>query len=121
MHGSCNRKSALNVFRQPKQGTTDAPLSSYTQFRNKAAIRCAEFDGTSTSGAKRPFGEPTITLEAKAWLTSLSCRKAKELGYPHELWTTRLLARHAREHGPAEGHPCLAAGLRHRACASAGH
>ena len=110
------------------------------------------------SGAKRPFGEPTITLEAKAWLTSLPCRKAKELGYPHELWTTRLLARHAREHGPAEGHPCLAntkmavarvaapdwscagsrggganprhrasgcrrhtAGLRHRACASAGH
>jgi hypothetical protein len=30
------------------------------------------------------------------------------LGYPHKLWTTRLLARHAREHGPAEGHPCLA-------------
>ena len=39
---------------------------------------------------------------------SLACRKAKELGYPHELWTTRLLARHAREHGPAEGHACLA-------------
>ena len=35
------------------------------------------------------------------------CRKAKELGYPHELSTTRLLARHAREHGPAEGHLCL--------------
>src|SRR3984885_8339237 len=51
--------------------------------------------------------EPTITAEAKAWLTSLACRKAKELGYPHELWTTRLLARHAREHGPAEGHACL--------------
>src|ERR1700704_2832105 len=113
---------------------------------------------TISFGAKRPFGEPTITLEAKAWLTSLSRRKAKELGYPHELWTTRLLARLAREHGPAEGHPCLAntkmavarvaapdwscagsrggganprhrasgcrrhtAGLRHRACASAGH
>jgi hypothetical protein len=29
---------------------------------------------------------------------SLACRKAKDLGYPHELWTTRLLARHAREH-----------------------
>ena len=56
----------------------------------------------------RPGREPSITLEAKAWLTSLSCRKAKELGYPHELWTTRLLARHAREHGPAEEHPCLA-------------
>jgi len=29
-------------------------------------------------------------------LVDLACRKAKELGYPHELWTTRLLARHAR-------------------------
>jgi transposase len=56
----------------------------------------------------RPGREPTITIEAKAWLTSLACRKAKELAYPHELWTTRLLARHAREHGPAEGHACLA-------------
>ena len=55
----------------------------------------------------RPGKEPTITVEAKAWLVSLACRKAKELGYPHEVWTTRLLARHAREHGPAEGHACL--------------
>jgi transposase len=56
----------------------------------------------------RPGKEPTITPEAKAWLVSLACRKAKELGYPHELWTTRLLARHAREHGAAAGHECLA-------------
>jgi transposase len=56
----------------------------------------------------RPGREPKITLEARAWLVSLACRKAKDLGYPHELWTTRLLARHAREHGPAEGHACLA-------------
>ena len=56
----------------------------------------------------RPGREPSITLEAKAWLVSLACRKAKDLGYPHELWTTRLLASHAREHGPAEGHPSLA-------------
>src|SRR5277367_4271913 len=61
----------------------------------------------------RPGREPTITLEAKAWLVSLACRKAKDLGYPHELWTTRLLARHAREHGPAEGHACLANLARH--------
>jgi hypothetical protein len=56
----------------------------------------------------RPGREPMITAEAKAWIVDLACRKAKELGYPHELWTTRLLARHAREHGPAEGHTCLA-------------
>jgi transposase len=56
----------------------------------------------------RPGKEPTITPEAKAWLVSLACEKAKEHGYPHELWTTRLLARHAREHAPRAGHKCLA-------------
>lgn len=56
----------------------------------------------------RPGKEPVITPEAKAWLVSLACDKAKEHGYPHELWTTRLLARHAREHGPRAGHGCLA-------------
>ena len=49
----------------------------------------------------RPGKQPTITAEAKAWVVNLACRKAKELGYPHELWTTRLLARHARENAPA--------------------
>jgi hypothetical protein len=38
----------------------------------------------------RPGKEPVITPEAKAWLVSLACDKAKEHGYPHELWTTRL-------------------------------
>src|SRR6201997_1908595 len=56
----------------------------------------------------RPGKEPMITPEAKAWLVSLACDKAKDHGYPHELWTTRLLARHAREHGAAAGHGCLA-------------
>jgi transposase len=56
----------------------------------------------------RPGKAATITAEAKAWLVSLACQKAKEFGYPHELWTTRLLARHAREHGPSVGHECLA-------------
>jgi transposase len=56
----------------------------------------------------RPGREPTTTADAKAWLVSLACQKPKELGYPHELWTTRLLARHAREHGSMAGHTCLA-------------
>jgi transposase len=56
----------------------------------------------------RPGKEAVITPEAKAWLVSLACGKAKEHGYPHELWTTRLLARHAREHGPSVGHQCFA-------------
>ncbi len=75
--------------------------------------RCME--RALTYGPMAPLGdrtrsgrELTIIAEAKAWLVSLACRKAKDLGYPHKLWTTRLLARHAREHGPAEGHSCLA-------------
>jgi transposase len=56
----------------------------------------------------RPGKTATITAEAKTWLVSLACQKAKDFGYPHELWTTRLLARHAREHGPAAGLKCLA-------------
>src|SRR5580704_16551775 len=31
----------------------------------------------------RHGGELTFTLEAEAWLVSLACRVAKELGYPH--------------------------------------
>ena len=56
----------------------------------------------------RPGKAPDITPEARAWLVSLACQKAKDLGYPHEFWRMRPLARHAREHGPAEGHACLA-------------
>ena len=56
----------------------------------------------------RPGREPVITDEARTFIVDLACRKAKDFGYPHELWTTRLLARHIREHGPAAGHACLA-------------
>ena len=52
--------------------------------------------------------DPTITPEARTWLVAVACQKPKELGYPHELWTTRLLAAHARDQGPAAGHPSLA-------------
>src|SRR6476646_1872088 len=61
----------------------------------------------------RPGKEPTITPEAKAWLVSLACDKAKEQGYPHELWTTRLLGGNARERGPAAGHECRPSGPGH--------
>lgn len=55
----------------------------------------------------RPGREPTITDEARAWVVSLACQKPKDMGYPHELWTTRLLARHIRESAEAAGHHCL--------------
>jgi len=50
---------------------------------------------------------PTITPEAKAWIIALACQKPKELGYSYELWTTQLLAKHAREHCGEAGHLSL--------------
>ena len=50
---------------------------------------------------------PALTVEARAWVVSLACRKPKDLGYAQELWTTRLLAKHVREHCKAAGHSCL--------------
>ena len=69
----------------------------------------------------RPGKEPTITPEAKAWLVNLACDKAKDHGYPHELWTTRLLARHARKKAPAAGHKCLAKLAQGTVCKILGH
>jgi transposase len=69
----------------------------------------------------RPGKEPVITPEAKAWLVSLACDKALDHGYAHELWTTRLLARHAREHGPRAGHGCLAYLAQGTVCKILGH
>ena len=49
-----------------------------------------------------------VSAEARAWVVSLACVKPKQLGYPEELWSTRLLARHVREHCEQAGHACLA-------------
>ena len=56
----------------------------------------------------RPGRDARITTEARTWLVGLACAKPTQFGYPHELWTTRLLAAHARNHGPRAGHPSLA-------------
>src|ERR1039457_4802160 len=69
----------------------------------------------------RPGKTPDITDDARAWVVSLACQKAKELGYPHELWTTRLLARHIREHAVAAGYPCLASIVQGTACKILAH
>jgi transposase len=62
----------------------------------------------SLEDSPRPGREPTITNEAKMFVLDLACRKAKDLGYPHEVWTTRVLAEHIRERAPAVGYACLA-------------
>ncbi len=56
----------------------------------------------------RPGRPARIPTEARAWLVAVACAKPQEFGYPEELWTLRLLARHARERCVAAGHPSLA-------------
>jgi transposase len=51
--------------------------------------------------------EPTITDEARAWVTSVACTKPKELGYAAELWTRSSLAKHVRRFAEETGHPSL--------------
>jgi transposase len=71
--------------------------------------RAAEFGVLAALDDRARTGrEATITAEARTWLVGLACAKPKQFGYPHELWTTRLLAAPARDHGPGAGHPSLA-------------
>jgi transposase len=51
----------------------------------------------------RPAKNRSLRRRPKpGWCRWRACDK-KEHDYPHELWTTRLLARHAREHGRRRG------------------
>jgi transposase len=53
-------------------------------------------------------GKPrTISDESRVWLIKVACMKPKDLGYPHELWSQRLLAKHIRKYCFKEGHPEL--------------
>jgi len=57
---------------------------------------------------KSRSGKPrVISAESRARIVSLACMKPKDLGYPHEIWTQRLLAEHIRENCIKEDHPDL--------------
>src|SRR3984893_13017679 len=108
--GRVERARMLLAYREdPSFFAVGHSLGVHHQTVQRCVERALAYGPTAAlDDLPRPGREPTIPAEAKEGLMALPCRKAKELGYPHELWTTRLLARHAREHGPAEGHPCLA-------------
>src|SRR5258708_19481299 len=75
---------ALEVHHQTVQRCVERALASGPM---------AALDDRPRSGK-----EPTITPEARAWLGSLACRKAKETATPHKFCTPRLLAPHSRHH-----------------------
>ena len=48
-----------------------------------------------------------ISSGARTWILSLACSKPLDHGYPHELWTQRLLAEHIRMQCAKNGFPEL--------------
>ena len=105
----CRARMLLAYREDPSFFAVGVALGVHHQTVQRCVVR-AMTDGAlaALEDRARPGREPVITQQARAWLIDLACRKAKELGYPHEVWTTRLLAQHAREHGPSAGHACLA-------------
>ena len=53
-------------------------------------------------------GRPRVILdEDRTWVVNLACQKPKDLGYPHEMWTTELLSKHVQKKCVEAGHPVL--------------
>lgn len=107
--GRVERSRVLLAYRQDPSFYAVAQTMGLHAQTVQRCIERAKAEGAlaALDERARPGKEPTITVEAKTWVVALACRKAKELGYPHEVWTTQLLADHARAHGPAAGHSCL--------------
>lgn len=103
------RARILLAYRLEPSSTAVGALIGVTHHTVQRCLRRAARFGVMAAldDSPRPGKARQITEEAKAWLVSLACQKPKDLGYPHELWTTRLLARHARTHAAAAGHVCL--------------
>jgi hypothetical protein len=97
---SLSSPNAVGIPEDPSFFAVGVALGVHHQTVQRCVAR-AMTDGAlaALEDRARPGREPVITQPARAWLIDLACRKAKELGYPHEVWTTRLLAQHAREHG----------------------
>lgn len=107
--GRVERARILLAYREEPSSTAVGAQVGVTHHTVRRCLGRAVRFGVMAAldDSPRPGRNPDITSEAKAWLVSLACQKAKDLGYPHELWTTRLLARHARAHAAAAGHACL--------------
>lgn len=91
-------------------GKNDSQIAKELNTNRQKVIRCikkALAYGIMEAIEDLPrSGKPkTITPEARAWIISLACMKPKDLGYPHELWTQRLLAKHISDNCTEKGYP----------------
>ncbi|MFC1864063.1 IS630 family transposase [Thermodesulfobacteriota bacterium] len=109
---SYTRIERAKVMLEYSKGTTVSEIARRLLTNRPKVERCIDKALqlgalTALDDLPRSGKPPEITTEAKAWLVNLACKKPKELGYSFELWTNRLLSKHAREHCRDEGHPSL--------------
>ena len=110
------RKAASRVERGHAAALPRRPVV----FRRRPGARCSPSDGAAlrTSGrCAMAWPRPWTTARdrdgrrrspgrrAPGWSIWPAARP-RTSAYPHELWTTQLLARHARERPKRSGHPC---------------
>jgi len=103
-------KSDSQIARElsTKEDISDKELNTNRQ----RVIRCINkvFDYGVYEALKdlpRKGRPPAISSEARVWIISLACIKPKDVGYPHELWTQRLLAKYIQTNCMDMGYPEL--------------
>ena len=115
---SRSRNQAASIVERSKivllsyQGKNDTEISRELKVDYKTVRkwikRVLDFGVKEGLVDKSRSGRPQdISAESRACVVSLACMKPKDLGYPHEIWTQRLLAKHIRENCIKEGHPDL--------------
>ena len=115
---SRSRNQAASIVTRSKivllsyQGKNDTEISRELKVDYKTVRlwikRVLDFGVKKGLVDKSRSGRPQdISAESRAWIISLACMKPKYLGYPHEIWTQRLLVKHIRENCIKEGHPDL--------------
>ncbi len=92
------------------QGINDSQIAKKLGTNRQKVIRCinkalAYGIEEAIDDLPRSGKPPDIKGEARAWIISIACKKPKDLGYPHELWTHKLLAEHIQKNCIAMGFP----------------
>lgn len=92
------------------QGISDSQIAKKLGTNRQKVIRCinkalAYGIQEAIDDLPRSGKPPDITGEARAWIISIACKKPKDLGYPHELWTQKLLAEYIQKACVAMGFP----------------
>lgn len=109
---AAHRVERARILLAYAEGHTVSAIARERQLSRPTVERCIDkalqFGVGVALGDLPGRGRPTrLSAADRAWVVDLACRKPKELGYPEEIWTTRRLARHIRQHGAAAGHPAL--------------